>query len=150
METKTIDARLIGFTTVAALLGMGFAMAMSASAAETGLGYGAQRGTCDPEQHEAMEEAMKAGDYDAWKELHGNRGRISQVVTEENFDTFVAMHEAMEAGDTAKAQELRTELGLGVRSQDGMGNRGGMGRGQGGMHHGMGSGDGVNNARGNK
>ena len=126
-------------------MGMGFAMAMSASAAGTGLGYGAQRGTCDSERHEAMEEAMETGDYDAWKELHGDRGRISHVVTEENFDVFVEMHVAMEEGDTELAAEKRAELGLGVRPQDGTGSRGGMGRAQAGMHRGMGAGDGVNN-----
>lgn len=152
METKTIDAKLIGFTTVAALMGIGFAMAMTASA-DTGMGYGAQRGDCDAEQHEAVEAALEAGDYEAWKELHGDRGRIASVVTEENFATFVEMHEAMEDGDMEKAQELRTELGLGVRPQDGSGNRGGMGdgrgKGAGNMHRGQGAGDGVNNVWGN-
>ncbi len=139
METNIINTKVIAFSTVAALLGAGFAMAMSASAA--GPQGGLARGTCDPERHEAVEKAMEDGDYEAWKELHGGRGRIASVVNEDNFDTFVAMHEAMESGDTEKAAELREELGLNAS-----GHRGG---GRGGMHRGMGAGDGVQNNWGN-
>ncbi len=114
-------------------------MAMSASAAgQSQAGFG--RGTCDPERHEAMEQAMEDGDYEAWKELHGGRGRITSVITADNFDTFVSMHEAMESGDTERAQELREELGLGS-----FGHRGGGGN----MHRGMGARDGIHNNWGN-
>lgn len=134
---KTIDGKVLGFSAVAALLGMGFAAAMSASAdTGVGYGYGAQNGMCDPEQHEAIEEAIESGDYDAWVELMDGRGRITTVVTEDNFETFAAMHEAMEDGDIEEAQALREELGLGVRPQDGSGFRGGMGRGM--MHRSLG------------
>jgi hypothetical protein len=136
MNTKILDAKTLGFGAVAAILGMGFAMAVSVSAdTGGGMGWGSQRGACDPERHETLEAAMEDGDYATWLETMDGRGRITQVVTEENFDTFVDMHEAMEEGDYDRAQELRKELGLGVRPQDGTGFRGeGQGRG---MGHGM-------------
>lgn len=83
---------------------------------------------CTPERHTAMQTAFENGDYAAWKELMGDRGRVTQLVTEENFPTFVEMHDLMVAGDTEGAKTLRAELGLGVRAQDGNGWRGqGMG-----------------------
>ena len=56
-------------------------------------------------------EAIEAGDYNAWKELMGDRGP-AQTITEENFGTFVEMHNLMVAGDKEAAQALRDELGL--------------------------------------
>lgn len=154
MHTTTHrTAKIITFNTAAALLGACFAVAMSASA-DTGLGYGAMRGGYDEERHEAVEATLEGGDYEAWVALMDGRGRVTEVVTEDNFDTFVAMHEAMEAGDMEEAQELREELGLGLRPQDGSGYRGkhGMAGGDkqaGNMHQGAGSGDGANNRWGN-
>lgn len=145
---KTFDTKTIGFTSVALLLGMGFAAAVGVSA-DSGYGHRAAQGECDEERHEAMEEVLEDGDYEAWKELMGDRGRVASVVTEENFETFVEMHEAMEDGLVERAQELREDLGLGIRSQDGSGYRGENGEGKGmrkgGMHRGAGSGDGINN-----
>ena len=63
------------------------------------------------ERHEAMQEAFASGDYNAWKELMGNRG-ITRVINAENFSKFVEMRQAMIDGDTEKAQQLREELGI--------------------------------------
>jgi len=128
----TRNATFIGFTTVAALLGAGFAAAMTVSA-DTGLGHGAIRGRCDTDQHEAVEQALEDGDYDTWKDLVGDRGRIADVVNADNFNTFADMHEAMEEGDTETARELRSELGLGIHPADGTGFQGEMHGGR-GMH----------------
>jgi hypothetical protein len=140
--------RAIGLTALAFTLGIGVALASSASADTVDEVREPGRFGCDPERHAAMEAAMAEG-YEAWAELMEGKGRISQVVTEENFDTFVEMHEAMEDGNTEEAQELREELGLGVRPHDGSGyrggQRGGMGMRAGNMHRGIGSGDGVHN-----
>lgn len=148
-QGKTIDARFIGYTTVAMLMGMGLAAAVGASAAGRGVGYDAvERGNCDASQHEAVEQVLEAGDYDAWVALMEGHGRITDVVTEDNFDVFIEMHEAMEDGLVEKAQELREDLGLGMHPQDGSGYRGqygeGEGRHAGAMHRGMGLGDGTN------
>jgi hypothetical protein len=133
-----IDTKLIGFTAVAAILGATFAIAMSANAATTDTTNAPGRGPggCTSEQHDAVEAALEAGDYTTWKDLVGDRGHMSDVITADNFATFVAMHQAMEDGDTTKAQTLRDDLGLGTQAQDGTGFRGrmhgGMGGGRGG------------------
>ena len=56
-------------------------------------------------------EALESGDYKAWKELMGDRGP-AQTITEENFGTFVEMHNLMVSGDKEAAQVLRDKLGL--------------------------------------
>lgn len=205
-EEVGLDARTLGFATVAALLGIGFAMAVSTSAyadpetreAERAAlenrdyegwkalhedmpraatiseedfdalvamhearmsgdyekaaeiredldlsgrgGFGGERGMrrqarmIDSEHHEDVEAALQSGDYVAWKDLMqsaGRRGGPAQFVTEENFDTFRAMHEAIADGDTERAAELREELGLPTGPGAGHGRGHGMGGGRG-------------------
>lgn len=77
------------------------------------------------ERHTAMESAFEKGDYDAWKNLMQGRGRVTQVVTKENFAKFAQIHELVEDGKTAEAQKIRQELGLGLQNGAGQG----MGRG---------------------
>ena len=77
------------------------------------------------ERHEAMEKAFENKDYDAWKEALPAQAKsmMGQAITEENFAKFSEMHELMEQGKTAEAQQIRQELGLGLHngSQKGMG-----------------------------
>jgi len=73
------------------------------------------------ERHAAMESAFEKGDYDAWKNLMQGRGRVTQVVTKENFSKFAQMHELGEDGKTADAQKIRHELGLGLQNGTGQG-----------------------------
>lgn len=96
--------------------------------------------------HAQLEAAMDAGDYNSWLQVREDnnlpmKGRIFQVVNEDNFDRYVAMHEAMESGDTETADAIRAELGLG----QGMMKRGtGVGQGTGsGAGQKMGSGQGL-------
>lgn len=91
---------------------------------------------CTAERHEAMEQAFENNDYNAWKELMSGKGRVTQVVTEENFVRFVEAHELAEEGNLDGAKQIRQELGLGL------GNRNGDGSGQG--QKGQGSGQGRN------
>jgi hypothetical protein len=113
METKTynLDTRLLGFTSVALIMGMGFIFTLPALASE---GEQGNRVECrDGERHEQMEKALDSRDYDAWKELMSERNTtVAEKVSKENFDKFIAMHEARQAGDTAKADALRKELDL--------------------------------------
>jgi hypothetical protein len=59
--------------------------------------------------------ALDAKDYSAWytaetgleKELS-----ITSKVTEDNFDTYVAMHEAIDSGNYTQAREFAQEIGL--------------------------------------
>lgn len=88
------------------------------------------------ERHDAMEEAFETSDYDTWYELMAESGRnprVVDVVTEENFETFVQAHDAGKAGDYETAAALRAELGLnnGVGPKDGAGRMMGQGQGQG-------------------
>jgi hypothetical protein len=85
-----------------------------------------------PERHEAMEQAFANRDYNAWKELMNGRGRVSQVINEENFARFAEAHELAENGDLEGAKKIREELGLG----------------QGGRFHGAGKGYGRGMRRG--
>ena len=67
------------------------------------------------EHRAAVEAALEAGDYTAWKTAVGSDGReakMAEVVTEENFATFVKMHEAQKSGDSETAKVLAQELGL--------------------------------------
>lgn len=68
------------------------------------------------ENMEQVQQAIEAGDYDAWVEAVADSpggNRLTEVITEENFDTFVAMHEARQSGDLETARSLAEELGLG-------------------------------------
>lgn len=74
---------------------------------------------CSLDRHEAMEEAFENNDYQAWKELMKDRGRVSEVVNKDNFDQFQKMHEAMEEGNYDKAAQTREDLGLNPRPHHG-------------------------------
>ena len=65
--------------------------------------------------HEQLETALEAGDYDLWVSIREEndlptRGRIFQVINEDNFDLFVELHEAHEAGDIDTANEIKAQL----------------------------------------
>jgi hypothetical protein len=90
---------------------------------------------CAPERHSAMEQAFGSLDYEAWVELMQERGRVTEVITEENFDRFAEMHRLKTEGDIDGAQAIAQELGLGQRSGNGEGR--GMGHGkEAGFRHG--------------
>jgi len=96
--------------------------------------YSVKGPNCNEERHEAMEDAFESLDYDAWYALmieNGRHPRVVDVVTEDNFETFVQAHEAGEDGDHETAAELRAELGLnnGNGPRDGTGHGKRMGQG---------------------
>jgi len=91
-----------------------------------------------PDRHEAMTDAFESNDYDAWYDLMAGRGRVTQVINEDNFAKFAEAHELVEQGKVAEAQQLRQELGLGQH------NNTGAGRGNGGNCTGTGTGRGGN------
>ncbi|RJQ33573.1 hypothetical protein C4566_03445 [Candidatus Parcubacteria bacterium] len=66
----------------------------------------------DPVRHEAVQTALENNDYQAWKEAMNSQPRITDYVTEDNFDKFVEMHNLMLAGDREAAEQIRAELGL--------------------------------------
>lgn len=64
------------------------------------------------EEREAIQAAIDAGDYQAWKDIIDSRPRITDVITADNFDQFVQMHKYMQEGDFEAADTIRDELGL--------------------------------------
>ncbi len=80
-----------------------------------------------PVRHEAMTKAFASKDYESWKKLMDGKGRVSQIVTKDNFAKFAEMHNLMQQGKVTEAQKIRQELGLGLH--DGSGSGKGMGRG---------------------
>ena len=75
------------------------------------------------ERHEAMEKAFEDNDYDAWKNLMQNRGRVTQLINKDNFSKFAEVHELMEDGKIEEARKIRQDLGLGLKN--GSGRKGG-------------------------
>ena len=93
------------------------------------------------ERHEAMTRAFADGDYAAWKELMAGKGRVTQVINEDNFPVFVRAHERAQAGDLEQARDMKRELGLGQGQQRrGGGNGAGVGAGEGGQRSAPGQG----------
>lgn len=83
-----------------------------------------------PERHAAMTRSFEAQDYNSWKKLvANNKGKVKDLITEENFPKFVEARNAALAGDTEKAKEIRAELGLGLRNGTGQGQGLGKNRG---------------------
>ena len=86
---------------------------------------------CTEERHEVMEQAFEDNDYNAWSEQMQGKGRVTQVVNEENFARFAEAHKLAEEGNIEEASQIRQELGLGLKDGSGQGNNGqGMGQGR--------------------
>ena len=68
------------------------------------------------QNRQLAEQALEEGNYEAWKAAIKNieRPRITELITEENFDTFVQLYEARMAGDYEIVKQLSEELGLGA------------------------------------
>jgi len=81
----------------------------------------------DEERHLEMQTALENMDYHAWVALMDGKGRVTDVINEENFEQFVAMHNAKLNGDLETANSIRKELGLGQGPRQGMKN--GFGKG---------------------
>jgi hypothetical protein len=108
----------------AALMGI---LAFSPKAVEAYRGDPSVKGpNYTAERHEAMENAFENKDYNAWKNLMQNRGRVTQVVNKDNFARFAYAHELAEQGKIQEANQIRQELGLGLQNGSGQGM--GMGR----------------------
>lgn len=89
------------------------------------------------DRHEAMQVAFQTSDYQAWSDLMQNSGRITQVITEENFEEYASAHLVALDGDTSALSAFRSSLGLGQGNRsgnqdgtgtNGYGNSNGLGR----------------------
>ena len=77
-------------------------------------------------RHETMEKAFETKNFTAWKSLIQDRGRVSQIITKDNFAKFAEAHKLAEQGKLEEAKKIRQELGLGLHNGAGQGK--GMGR----------------------
>lgn len=83
---------------------------------------------CTPERHEAMEQAFANNDYATWQSLMQGRGRVKDLINEGNFAQFSQAHQLAAEGKVEEANQIRTELGLGLRNGSGKGQGQGYGR----------------------
>jgi len=74
----------------------------------------------------AMEKAFDSNDYNAWKNLMQGKGRVTQVINKDNFTQFAKAHNLAEEGKITEANQIRTQLGLGLQNGSGQGK--GMGQ----------------------
>ena len=81
------------------------------------------------ERHTAMTEAFANQDYQSWQEQMQGKGRVSEIVTEENFARFAEAHRLAQEGKLEEARQIRQELGLGL--SDGNGGQRGVGKDRG-------------------
>ena len=88
---------------------------------------------CTPERHEAMEQAFENNDYQAWADLMEGKGRVTQVIAQDNFARFSEAHRLAQEGNYDAADAIRQELGLRTRNGEkvGAGFRQGSGEGRG-------------------
>lgn len=70
-----------------------------------------------PERHQAMIQAFENNDYNAWKEQMAGKGRVTQVINQDNFARFAEAHRLTLEGKTDEAKQIRSELGLGMRQR---------------------------------
>ena len=106
---------IAGISSIALVLILGVVFAYQGNFLTQGPNYSEDR-------HEAIEQAINNKDYATWFELMTNEGRtpkVTQLVTKENFEKFIQMHNAQLSNDIATAQKLRTELGLGAKNGTG-------------------------------
>ncbi|MCK5123442.1 MAG: hypothetical protein KAQ87_04860 [Candidatus Pacebacteria bacterium] len=107
------------------------AFAISSAMAHQG-DYSKQGPTYSPERHTAMTEAMDSNNYEAWRELMTDRGRITQVINADNFEQFAEARRLAHNGDLEGADDIRKELGLRTRNGEkvgaGYGEKQGRGR----------------------
>jgi hypothetical protein len=120
------------YIALGAIIALGIAGAIAIS--QGALAY---RGNSDqtgpnysPERHAEMQKAFENKDYNTWKELMNGRGRVTQVVNEQNFPRFAEMHKLMLEKKYDEANQIRKELGL--RQGNGQGRGSGKGMKQGG------------------
>ena len=104
------------------LLSGTFALAIAATAITTSAfayrgDYSEQGPDYSAERHEAMEEAFVNSNYREWLELMNGRGRVTQIINEENFAKFAEAHRLAHEGNLEGADAIRKELGL--RTRDG-------------------------------
>lgn len=114
MNKKMFFLALAGVATSAVVLIPNQAQAYQGDPSVKGPNYTVER-------HEAMTKAFATNDYNAWKSQMAGRGRVTQVVNEQNFARFAEAHKLALEGKMAESQAIRAELGLGQHNGSGKG-----------------------------
>jgi len=73
------------------------------------------------ERHAAVQAALAAEDYTAWKTAIGDHP-LADKITEANFDQFINAHNLMQAGSVEEAKAIFAELGWERGNGQGLGN----------------------------
>ena len=89
------------------------------------------------ERHEIIKVALNNNDYNSWKEQMSGKGRVVELINQDNFAKFAEAYKLSQAGDKAGADVIREELGLRTSNGEkikagrkgGNGNCGGQGQG---------------------
>lgn len=101
------------FGTLALIMGIGAITAISAGSALAYKGDPSVKGpNYSLDRHENMLKAFKNSDYSAWKDLMQGRGRVSNIINEDNFGKFALAHQLSLEGKLEEAKQIRQELGL--------------------------------------
>jgi hypothetical protein len=68
---------------------------------------------------ENIKDAIESDDYEAWAAAVNNtpERRLLDVITKDNFSTYLDMHKALESGNFSQAKELSDSLGLQTPNQ---------------------------------
>jgi len=112
-----MDKKLI---TVFSLLAVAGIAALGATEAMAYMGDPSVKGpNYNEEIHTQMQEAIENRDYESWIQIREEnnlpmKGKMFQVMNEENFEQFVQLKEAMINGDDELANQIREELGVGM------------------------------------
>lgn len=114
MKKITLSLGALALTIGATSIFASSALAYQGDSTVKGPNYSADR-------HTAMEQAFANNDYNAWKSLMSGNGRVLQVVNQDNFSKFAEAHKLSAEGKTIEAQQLREDLGLGLRNGSGAG-----------------------------
>lgn len=61
--------------------------------------------------------------YSAWKNLIRGKGRITQVINEQNFSKFAQMHQLKMEGKNDEASEIKIEWEFGLKNGAGKNQR---------------------------
>jgi hypothetical protein len=64
------------------------------------------------QRFEQLQKSFENSDYSAWKELMNGKGRITEIINEQNFAKFAEMHRLMLEKKFDEANKIRQELGL--------------------------------------
>jgi len=109
MKNKSILALTIAVVAAGSLLAAGNSYAYRGNPAVEGPYHTEERET-------AMDKAFDNYDYNAWKNLMVGRGRVTQIINQGNFAKFAKAHKLAEEGKFTEANQIRSELGLGLQN----------------------------------